>query len=64
MTNDDETREVARVENFDSGATNCIRCGKALYLFFNGGELDSVECCGLTYCTEVQQTDLVVYETT
>ncbi len=61
---DDEMREVARTENFDSGDTACIRCCKALHLYFNGGELDSKECCGLVYRTEVQRTDLVVYEKT
>jgi hypothetical protein len=57
-----EAREIARVEHFDSGDTQCIRCGKTLHLYFNGGELDSVKCCGLTYMTETQRIDLVVYE--
>lgn len=61
---DDDMREVARTENFKAGDTACIRCGAALHLYFNGGELDSVQCCGLVYRTEVQRTDLVVYEKT
>lgn len=61
---DDDMREVARQENFDSGDTACICCGKTLHLYFNGGALDSKECCGLVYRTEVQRTDLVVYEKT
>ena len=55
-------KEIARTENFSTGDTNCIRCGKILHLYFNGGELDTVECCGLVYKTEVQRIDLVVYE--
>jgi hypothetical protein len=58
----DEDREIARVEGFSCGRTPCIRCGKTLHLYYNGGELDSVECCGLTYKTETQRVDLVVYE--
>jgi hypothetical protein len=54
--------EIKRIENFESGDTNCIKCGKVLHLWFNGGELDSVECCGLQYKTEAQQIDLVVYD--
>ena len=57
-----ELREFARVEGFESGDTQCLRCGKTLHLYFNGGELDSVECCGMTYKTEVIRIDLVVYE--
>lgn len=57
-----QPHEIARTENFESGPTACIRCGKMLHLHFNGGELDSTSCCGLLYRTEVQRTDLVVYE--
>ena len=35
-----EPREVSRIKEFDSGDTQCIRCGKTLHLYFNGGELD------------------------
>lgn len=61
---DDDMEEVARTENFDAGDTPCIRCGNTLHLYYNGGELDSKECCGLIYRTEVQRVDLVVYEKT
>lgn len=61
-TTTEEPREVSRVEDFESGDTQCIRCGKTLRLHWNGGELDEKRCCGLTYRTEVQRTDLVVYE--
>ncbi len=27
----------------------CLRCGKEVTLFFNGGEGDRKDCCGLTY---------------
>ena len=27
----------------------CPCCRKALHLWFNGGELDRVECCGMIY---------------
>lgn len=40
----------------------CIRCGKELHLYFNGGELDRVQCCGLSYFTEHTGLDLVVME--
>jgi len=52
--------EIARIKNFESGDVNCIICGKVLHLYFNGGELDKVECCGLNYATQHVQTDLVV----
>ena len=61
-TDTKEPREVLRIWHFDSGDTKCIRCGKTLHLNWNGGELDEKSCCGLTYRTEVQRTDLVVYE--
>ena len=57
-----EAHEVARVEGFEDGDTQCLRCGKTLHLYFNGGELDIKQCCGLTYRTEAQRIDLVVYE--
>ena len=62
MMTDDEVREVARTENFEAGDTACVRCGKTVHLYFNDGAGDSKECCGLVYRTEVQRTDLVVYE--
>lgn len=56
------TKEIKRIPNWESGDTNCIKCGKKLTLYFNGGELDSQECCGLYYKTEYQQIDLVIKE--
>lgn len=55
-------KEIKRVEGFESGDTECIRCGRRLHLHFNGGELDREECCGLVYATESVRIDLVVYE--
>lgn len=54
-------KEVARVQNFEEGDFKCLRCGKPFHLFWNGGELDEVQCCGLRYRTECTQVDLVVY---
>jgi hypothetical protein len=56
------TREVQRVEGFTAGDIACLRCGKSVHLFFNGGELDSAECCGLVYRTEHVRIDLVIEE--
>lgn len=53
--------EVGRVEDFDEGDFTCLGCGKVFTLYYNGGELDSNECCGYTYRTEHQGTDLVIY---
>lgn len=55
-------KEVKRVKSFDSGAIDCIVCNKTLHLYWNGGELDNVECCGILYRTEHQETDLVIYD--
>lgn len=55
---------IKRIENWSSGDINCLRCGEELHLFFNGGELDSVECCGLTYETQCQRIDLIISEET
>lgn len=38
----------------------CTRCGKPVRLFFNGGELDQQECCGVVYRTEIMAVDLVI----
>jgi hypothetical protein len=54
--------EIARVQDFDSGDVQCVRCGKQLHLYLNGGELDSKECCGLMYATEYTGVDLVISE--
>lgn len=48
--------EVHRIADFgESGDVDCLTCGKKLHLYFNGGELDQRECCGLIYRTECQQ---------
>ncbi len=53
---------IKRVTNFRDGPITCLRCGKGLYLWWNGGELDLKKCCDLIYTTEHVQTDLVVHE--
>lgn len=57
-------KEIKRVKGFDSGKFNCVTCNKALYLYWNGGELDDVECCGKLYRTEHHEIDLVIYDKT
>lgn len=54
------TEEVQRVENWESGELQCLRCGATFRLYYNGGELDSHTCCGYTYRTEHVRTDLVI----
>lgn len=59
-------REIERFTNrflhgFES--LNCLGCGKEIILEFNGGELDSSECCGYKYSGEHRQMDIVVYKT-
>lgn len=41
-------------------STKCIKCGKEIELWFNGGELDERQCCGLMYSTEINKIDLVI----
>ena len=57
-----QPREIKRVPHFSDGDVECLRCGKTLHLYYNGGELDFVRCCGLVYRTEHVQTDLVIEE--
>lgn len=54
--------EVGRVKDFSEGNVRCIKCGREFLLFWNGGELDEERCCGATYRTEHQATDLVIYK--
>ena len=54
--------EIKRIENFSEGDFACIRCGKVMHFFWNGGELDWRTCCGLSYITEHVRVDLVVRE--
>ena len=43
-------KEISREIVFDMPITkNCLKCGKEIVLYFNGGELDDTECCGLYY---------------
>ena len=42
--------------------TTCLRCGKAIKLWFNGGELDQRECCGLFYRLQSDRIDFVVHD--
>jgi hypothetical protein len=56
--------EVKRVENVPTNTawydSKCIVCRKKFTLFFNGGELDSHDCCGHTYKLEVPRIDFVI----
>lgn len=55
--------EVARIHDVHcqpSYTTPCLRCGRAIELYFNGGELDSGDCCGLEYNLESDVVDVVV----
>ena len=53
-------KEIKRIENWESGEIDCLKCGKSIRLMFNGGELDYSECCGLVYKQKHRQIDLVV----
>ena len=55
-------RELIRKTHWEEGDPECLRCCEPVPLYFNGGELDRKECCGLIYQTEHVQIDLVVYE--
>ncbi len=54
--------EISRVENWTSGSVTCPRCGNTFTLYFNGGELDEVRCCGLKFYQEAIRYDLVISE--
>jgi hypothetical protein len=53
---------VHTVENFSEGDFACIRCGKPMHLYFNGGEFDLVKCCGLEYSQQAARVDLIVFD--
>jgi len=55
-------KEIGRIKGFESGLFKCCKCGKENHLFFNGGELDEITCCGIKYVTEHIQIDLVIYD--
>ena len=40
--------------------TNCLTCGEVVDLWYNGGELDWKECCGLFYRLEAPKINFVV----
>lgn len=52
--------EIKRIENWSDGTIECLKCKKPIRLWWNGGELDQKECCGLMYRTEEVQVDLVI----
>jgi hypothetical protein len=43
-----------------SGEVTCRGCGRLIHLWFNGGELDVVTCCGRRYRSEVIGYQLVI----
>lgn len=51
-------REV--IPDFRSGDIPCRECRKPVTLWFNGGELDRQECCGITYYTQATGYELVI----
>lgn len=56
------SKEINRIKGFEAGNFQC-ECGENIYLYWNGGELDSEECkCGKFYRTEHQEVDLVIYD--
>lgn len=58
---DTKEREMrtADVAHGDISST-CFGCGRAIHLFFNGGELDGMRCCGYEYRLELVRIDFVV----
>ena len=52
--------EVTRVKEFNEGKTECLVCRRVIRLYWNGGELDRVNCCGHTYRTQHMRTDLII----
>lgn len=62
----DSTPEDVEVEirpGFDSGDVQCLGCGRTFHLWYNGGELDSEDCCGYTYATQAVDYQLVITKT-
>lgn len=54
-----EHLRVERLTHFPH-LTKCLTCGKAITLWYNGGELDQTECCGKVYELQGRGTDFVV----
>lgn len=48
------------VPDFSEGDVLCPVCGRCFHLYFNGGELDEDECCGLSFRTEATGYQLVI----
>lgn len=57
-------KEIKIVRGFCEGDINCLKCGQAIHLYYNGGELDTLTCCGLRYSTEADEINLHIYEIT
>jgi len=58
-------KEIERIADVDVDPvyqTSCKRCGREIELWFNGGELDERECCGLIYGLVAPRIDFVVAE--
>lgn len=57
-------KEIKRIKNIREFPyeTNCIKCGRNIKLFYNGGELDSTKCCGIYYELNNNQIDFVIKE--
>jgi len=59
-----EPDEVKRISNAyegtDLATVHCPGCGKIVELFFNGGELDTDECCDYVFFGEHIRIDVVV----
>lgn len=56
-------REVSRTEvACESHDTKCLKCGRAITLHFNGGELDARTCCNVQYELEHGPIYFVVTE--
>lgn len=48
------------MKNESSFQTTCLSCHKKIELWWNGGELDTAQCCGYTYELEHGPLDFVV----
>jgi len=51
-----------QMEEYASVKIKCLGCGETKTLWYNGGELDSLSCCGYDYDLESRGTDLVVWK--
>lgn len=53
-------RRVRAVDMSSCYKTECVVCGKPIELYFNGGELDERQCCGVSYSLEAPTIDFVI----